>query len=461
MAGPTPVSSAQPLALLLLVRAALASRAGVDCDEVTEPARREELLSPAQRADVDARLTRVDSTFRSLESFLIFVGYSRSGHTLLGALLDGHPQVIVSNELHALAKAQTDSKQLLSTIALNSATCAVYGRTQAGFNYSLNGALPWQGRWCQEGLPAAAPAWCAHGPPRVIGDKRGGGTSLLLERLSPADGVAHLLKFSGGLRLPLRVLHVMRSPYDMAATQFFTHSSVGDWHKLASAAAAAEAGNATWRPLRECEQAHLNSTAGFYARLLTRNAALRAQLRPDHCACALVAADDGGGKGGGKGGDSAGLSSGLDCVRRCNGASKTAAPSLRWLDLKTESLVRQPVAHLRAICAFLGVACPEAYVSAAAGAVRPSRHETSALLRWPEAVITSTQHSLEHAAATEAEWRPLLDGYARRPPSNLAQTPHRPPASRLAMTRTLETCRREQVLHQAMDAVRSKPESRP
>jgi hypothetical protein len=40
-----------------------------------------------------AAATAVAAPLRSLKAFLIFIGYSRSGHTLLGALLDGHPNV--------------------------------------------------------------------------------------------------------------------------------------------------------------------------------------------------------------------------------------------------------------------------------------------------------------------------------------------------------------------------------
>ena len=39
----------------------------------------------------------------ALEQFVVFVGYGRSGHTLVGALLDGHPRALVANEADAVA----------------------------------------------------------------------------------------------------------------------------------------------------------------------------------------------------------------------------------------------------------------------------------------------------------------------------------------------------------------------
>ena len=36
--------------------------------------------------------------YQSVDTLLFFVGYSRSRHTLLASLLDGHPHMIVANE---------------------------------------------------------------------------------------------------------------------------------------------------------------------------------------------------------------------------------------------------------------------------------------------------------------------------------------------------------------------------
>lgn len=36
--------------------------------------------------------------YKSIDTLLLFVGYSRSRHTLLASLLDGHPHMVVANE---------------------------------------------------------------------------------------------------------------------------------------------------------------------------------------------------------------------------------------------------------------------------------------------------------------------------------------------------------------------------
>ena len=34
-----------------------------------------------------------------IETLALFIGYARSGHTLIGALLDAHPHIVIANEL--------------------------------------------------------------------------------------------------------------------------------------------------------------------------------------------------------------------------------------------------------------------------------------------------------------------------------------------------------------------------
>ena len=40
--------------------------------------------------------------FDSIETYCGFVGYPRSGHTLVAALLNAHPEIVMANELGAL-----------------------------------------------------------------------------------------------------------------------------------------------------------------------------------------------------------------------------------------------------------------------------------------------------------------------------------------------------------------------
>ena len=36
------------------------------------------------------------------KTFLMFIGYPRSGHTLISSLLDAHPNAIVTNEFNVI-----------------------------------------------------------------------------------------------------------------------------------------------------------------------------------------------------------------------------------------------------------------------------------------------------------------------------------------------------------------------
>lgn len=40
---------------------------------------------------------RLRALYNGVQTFLFFIGYARSGHSLIGAVLDAHPEIIISN----------------------------------------------------------------------------------------------------------------------------------------------------------------------------------------------------------------------------------------------------------------------------------------------------------------------------------------------------------------------------
>jgi hypothetical protein len=135
--------------------------------------------------------------FAQVETYCFFVGYARSGHSVVGSLLNAHPEIVVANELDALQFVQRGFRrsQLFSMILARDENFGSMGRQWTGYDYSVPGQF--QGRYNRL---------------RVIGDKKGGRSSRLL-----GDDPGLLDRLRKLVRVPIRVIHVTRNPFDNIA----------------------------------------------------------------------------------------------------------------------------------------------------------------------------------------------------------------------------------------------------
>jgi len=133
-------------------------------------------------------------------AFCLFIGYPRSGHSLVGSLLDAHPDIVIAHEVNAL-KLVVDGglgkRDLISTLLESSEAEAMrpMGRRASGYSYAVPGQWQGQARTL-----------------RVIGAKAGEKATLRLGR-NP-DELSVLRRRVGA---PVRMIHMVRNPYDMVA----------------------------------------------------------------------------------------------------------------------------------------------------------------------------------------------------------------------------------------------------
>jgi hypothetical protein len=151
---------------------------------------------------VDA--VRFRPALRDVRTYLVFIGHGRSGHSIIGSLLDAHPEAIVSDELDAarfIARGFARDQVLALSLAKSARQAAGERRKagRAGGTYSYLVPGWWNGRFTRL---------------RVVGDTRAGGTvhrfardPELVERIDARmRGVA------------VRYVHVVRNPYDNVST---------------------------------------------------------------------------------------------------------------------------------------------------------------------------------------------------------------------------------------------------
>jgi hypothetical protein len=138
------------------------------------------------------------ATFDALRSYTMFVGHPRSGHSLVGALLDAHPDIVLAHELDALGylDAGFHRAQILSLLLDRSRRDAATGRTEGRYAYAVPDQ--WQGRWRRV---------------EVIGDKKGAQST---RRLAADPDL--LDRLESEMRVPVTVIQVVRNPYDNIAT---------------------------------------------------------------------------------------------------------------------------------------------------------------------------------------------------------------------------------------------------
>jgi hypothetical protein len=135
--------------------------------------------------------------FADVERFCFFVGYPRSGHTLVGSLLNAHPEIVVSIEADSLRFFQHGFRrsQIFGLVLARDEMFESMGRRWTDYDYTVPNQF--QGSFKRL---------------RVIGDKKGNASA---ERL--LEDPALLDRIRRVVRVPLRVLHVTRNPFDNIA----------------------------------------------------------------------------------------------------------------------------------------------------------------------------------------------------------------------------------------------------
>ncbi len=135
---------------------------------------------------------------RQVETFFLMLGYARSGSTLVGSLLDAHPDMVVAHEADILryVRSGVSRSQLFAILLERDRQFGRIERQWHGFDYTVPGGF--QGRFTTL---------------RVIGDKHAGRATRAL-----GHDPQLLERLRARVRVPIRVLHVTRNPFDNIAS---------------------------------------------------------------------------------------------------------------------------------------------------------------------------------------------------------------------------------------------------
>jgi hypothetical protein len=140
-----------------------------------------------------------NGAYQNLAVFCSFLGPTKSGSTLLGSLLDAHPEAVVADEVDALHYVEVgfNRHQIFEILLRRSRRHAMVGRVTARrltpYNFEIEGQ--WQGRYQKL---------------RVIGDSKAGiSTRRLGENPRLLERLEHVMK-----GVEPRFIMVLRNPFD-------------------------------------------------------------------------------------------------------------------------------------------------------------------------------------------------------------------------------------------------------
>ena len=166
-----------------------------------------------------------------VETFVFFIGWPRSGHTIIAVMMDAHPNIVMGRRfllfwdkhpvnrelLHSSNKADA-KKSLFSELYHDSVYNAHPKRLSAGAKNGYDFAMKssHQGNFTQL---------------KVIGVKEGGWISTLYHN-NPSQIRNCYQRLVNTVQIPIKVLFVVRNPYDMIATNLIYEASNDCAHKL-------------------------------------------------------------------------------------------------------------------------------------------------------------------------------------------------------------------------------------
>ena len=149
--------------------------------------------------------------FQDVESFCLFVGYTRSGHSIVGTLLDAHPEAAIAHEQPLFSpsmRAPTTGSVQHRTRDL------LFAKLLQDTHYRVELGRRGSRRTADNPMPLVPGG--SHGTTtrlRVIGTKRG-------QEAPVAWKMNHAIldELRDFVGVPLRLLHVYRNPWDNVAS---------------------------------------------------------------------------------------------------------------------------------------------------------------------------------------------------------------------------------------------------
>lgn len=248
--------------------------------------------------------------FEGIKTYVMFIGYPRSGHSLIGALMDAHPNMIFAHELDALKFVNVGytKKQIYYLLLSNSRSSAQAGRKWDRFSYKVPNQ--WQGDFKEL---------------QVIGDKKGEGSTLRLR-----ENPELLSRLRNTIATDIKFIHVVRNPFDNISTM---------------------AAKVEW--LKE----NLEDSIKYYFSLCKSVKEIKKQIKNDD-----------------------------------------------FFELKHESFLEDPKAHLKELSHFVEMEAPEDYLNDCSGIVYKSPHKSRHRVEWSQELIDIVEKRIEEF--------PFLSGYS-------------------------------------------------
>lgn len=162
-----------------------------------------------------------------VEKFVFFIGYARSGSSIIASMMDSHPNMIISHESKEFHKVwlQAPRENITKSSLFNLLYQSSYKDAARGVRsayasgrkgYFLGTGSLWQGRFSKLS---------------VIGDKQAGRTTMFYASFRSQFEKKYRLLMDV-VKVPIYVIHVVRNPFDIIATRLTFSDGPGAPHQL-------------------------------------------------------------------------------------------------------------------------------------------------------------------------------------------------------------------------------------
>lgn len=303
--------------------------------------------NPMPMVGVDRHLpTLLPQVIGGVKNFVFFIGYPRSGHSIVGSILDAHPHIVISHEFMLMNRQAVFSEpwtanwtsDLFNVLYQHSYLDVQNGTRNSGMTekgYALHIDGLWQGEYDKF--------------IDVIGDKSGGLTTS--QYVHDAVKFQHNYKeLASRLPVPIKAVHVLRNPYDQITTGLiYALIDDGQFTKMDFTNAKKNLASGT----QELKKKFVNETVlcrkinNFFNR---RWAASRI----------------------------------IEVVGETN-----------VLTIHSSDLVHNPEDTIRTMCEFFGVNVPDIYLKIASEKVFTSISRTRALTEWPPRMMAEVEEQIK------------------------------------------------------------------